>query len=72
MGFPQLRWILCACWIAVTLVAFFIVDASSARSWMYLATAALVPPLVLLRLWPETTSLSVRDVMYEAGGARRP
>jgi hypothetical protein len=63
MAIPHLRWILSICWIATAVLTFFVVDASSMRSWMYLTTAALVPPVVLLSLWPGQRQQTINDVM---------
>ena len=42
------RWPISICWIALALLTIFVVDASSFRSWLYLMTVALVPPIVLI------------------------
>jgi len=58
------RWLISLCWIAVALVTFFAVDASSLRSWLYLTTVALVPPIVLFGLWHDgPTTQTIADVM---------
>ena len=41
-----------ACWVLVSLVIFFVLDASSTRSWLYLVAIAIGPPFALIRLWP--------------------
>src|SRR4030095_14518207 len=41
------KWLLVAVWIAVTLVVFLAIDASSTRSWIYLAAVALLSPIVV-------------------------
>ena len=63
-----MRWILSACWIAVAVLTFLVIDASSMRRWMYLATAALVPTVVLLCLWPGRQQQTVNEVMHPTGG----
>ena len=68
MTIRNLRWALSACWIAVSLVIFLALDASSARSWMYLTTIALVPPVVLLALWPGARPQTIADVMHGTDG----
>ena len=68
MATPHLRWILSACWIAIAVLTFFVIDASSMRSWMYLATAALVPPVVLICLWPGRQQQTINEVMHPTGG----
>jgi len=58
------RWLISLGWVAAVLLAFFVVDASSLRSWLYLTTAALVPPLVLNGLW-RVPEQSIAEVMRE-------
>ena len=58
------RVLISLCWIAVVLLAFFVADASSLRSWLYLTTVALVPPVVLNGLWrapSQTTAEAMRE-----------
>jgi hypothetical protein len=57
-------WIVAACWVAVTLAVFLLVDASSPRSWVYLAAIALLPPVVLIRLWPTPSPQTVDDIIH--------
>jgi len=64
MSTPHLRWILSACWVSITAVVFLSLGASSGRSWMYVATAALGPPMVLIRLWPQREQQTIGDVMH--------
>ena len=61
-------WILAACWFAAALLAFLALDASSTRSWVYLAVIALGPPVALLRLWPETRRQTADDVIHGRDG----
>ena len=68
MSIPHPRWVLSGCWVAIVAVAFFAIDASSSRSWMLLLTIAFVPPVVLVRLWPEDQRQTVADVMRGRGG----
>jgi hypothetical protein len=68
MATPHMRWTLSAGWIAAAALAFLAIDASSLRSWMYLVTVALVPPMVLISLWPEPQHQTIRDLMHGAGG----
>jgi hypothetical protein len=56
------------CWIAMTLAIFLTVDASSSRSWIYLAVVALLPPIVLIRLWPEAREQTADDVLHGRTG----
>ena len=64
---PRIAWILSACWIAVTLAVFLAIDASSARSWLYLVAAAVVPPIALIRLWPQPPQQTADDVIHGRG-----
>jgi hypothetical protein len=68
MTIPFLRWTLSAGWIVASLLIFFGLGASSTRSWMYLVTVALVPPIVLLSLWPGPRAQTIADVMRETDG----
>ncbi|HEU5255526.1 MAG TPA: hypothetical protein VFU28_06035 [Vicinamibacterales bacterium] len=68
MTIPSLRWTLSAGWIVASLLIFFGLDASSTRSWMYLVTVALVPPIVLLSLWPGPRAHTIADVMRGTDG----
>jgi len=70
LGFlaSRTRWLISLCWIAVALLTFFAADASSFRSWLYLTTIALVPPIVLFGLWHDAPSRTIAEVMSGAGG----
>ena len=57
------RWLIALCWIAVALLTFLAVDASSFRSWMYLTTVALVPPIVLIGVRHGNQGQTIADVM---------
>jgi hypothetical protein len=59
------RWQVFICWIAVALLTFFTVDPSSFRSWLYLMTVALIPPIVLLGLWHDNPGQTIAEVMRE-------
>jgi hypothetical protein len=55
-------------WIAASVLIFFGLDASSTRSWMYLVTVAVVPPIVVLSLWPGPPAQTIADVMRGSDG----
>jgi len=57
------RWLLSLCWIAAALLVFFAMGGASTRAWLYLTTAALVPPIVLNGLWREDSDVTIGDVM---------
>ena len=63
------EWILAACWIAASIAVFLAVDASSTRSWLYLAAVAIVPPVALILLWPREPGQTVDDVIHGRGGS---
>jgi len=67
MIMPRLEWILSACWIAVSLAVFLALDASSTRSWLYLLAIGLLPPIALIRLWPQAPQQSIDDVIHGRG-----
>jgi hypothetical protein len=48
----------------VAIITFFAVDASSFRSWLYLMTVALVPPIVLYGLSPDGPTQTIAEVMH--------
>jgi hypothetical protein len=48
---------------------FLAVDASSTRSWIYLAAIALLPPIALIRLWPGgAREQTAADVIHGRAG----
>jgi hypothetical protein len=57
------RWLISLCWIAVALITFFAVDASSFRTWLYVTTVALVPPIVLFGFWHDSPTQTIAEVM---------
>jgi hypothetical protein len=67
MTTPRIEWILSACWIAVSLAIFMAVDASSTRSWLYLIAVAVLPPIALIRLWPQPPQQTADDIIHGRG-----
>lgn len=63
MASRRTRWLISISWIAIALLTFFVVDASSFRSWLYLMTVALVPPTVLIGLWHDNPGKTIAEVM---------
>ena len=63
MEFPYVRWSVCGAWASLVLLMFMFVDASSARSWLYLIVASSIPPVILLRLWNDGPPLTVAEVI---------
>ena len=68
MTMISLPWLLAACWVLISVVVFFVIDAESTRSWLYLAAIAIGPPVALLKLWPERPRQTVDDVIHGRGG----
>jgi hypothetical protein len=64
---PRIEWIISACWIAGSLAVFLAIDASSTRSWLYLIAVAVVPPIALIRLWPQRPEQTADDVIHGRG-----
>jgi len=60
----RIRLLISLCWIGAVMLTFFVADASSLRSWLYLTTAALVPPVVLNGLW-HGPSQTIAEAMRE-------
>jgi hypothetical protein len=65
MASRRIRWLISISWIAIALLTFFVVDASSFRSWLYLMTVALAPPIVLIGLWHDNPGKTIAEVMRE-------
>lgn len=59
------RWI-SAVWIALTLLMFLALDASSLGGWVLATTIGTVPPFVLLRLWSDGPPPTVAEVLHAA------
>ena len=57
-------WRIAAVWISLTLLTFLAIDPSSVRNWVMVTTAAVVPTLVLLRLWSDGPPPTVAEVLY--------
>lgn len=51
MSPTNVRWSLCALWVASTLLAFTLLNASPGPGWIYLAAVSLIPPALLRGLW---------------------
>jgi hypothetical protein len=64
---PRTQWLIVAGWIAASLAVFLAVDASSTRSWIFLAAVALLPPIALIRLWPAQPQQTADDVIHGRG-----
>lgn len=58
------RWYLGAAWILLVLLTFLAADATSAGSVLLLAVGAIVPPLIMLVLWPDRPQLTVAEVLH--------
>jgi hypothetical protein len=61
-------WLLAVGWFLAAIAVFLMMDASSTRSWLYLAAIAIGPPIALLKLWPETPRQTIDDVIHGRGG----
>ena len=64
-SFPYSRLTICGVWVALTLIAFLWVGASSLRSVLYLIAAALVPPSVFLGLSNDGPPPTVAEILHE-------
>jgi len=67
MTLPRFVWLLAACWIAICIAVFLVIDAASTRSWRYLVAIALGPPVALVRLWPQMPQQTADDVIHGRG-----
>ena len=57
-------WRIAAVWISLTLLTFLALDPGSVRNWVMVTTVAVVPTLVLLRLWSDGPAPTVAEVLY--------
>jgi hypothetical protein len=64
---PRAQWLLAGIWIAASVIVFLVIEASSTRSWIYLAAVALLPPIVVIRLWPAPPQQTIDDVIHGRG-----
>jgi hypothetical protein len=63
-------WRISAVWISLTLLTFLAIDPSSFRNWVLVTTMAVVPSLVLLRLWSDGPPQTVAEVLHATEGRR--
>lgn len=63
-------WCISAVWISLTLLTFLAIDPSSIRNWVLVTTMAVVPSLVLLRLWSDGPPQTVAEVLHATEGRR--
>jgi hypothetical protein len=61
--YPPIRWSLSALWMSSALLIFMTIGSSSVVSWMALAVAALIPPVVLLTLWNDGPPPTIAEVL---------
>jgi hypothetical protein len=57
------RWYLGAAWILLVLLTFLAADITSAGSVLLLAVGAIVPPVIMLALWPNGPPLTMAEVL---------
>lgn len=63
-------WRISAVWIALMLLTFMAIDPWSVRNWVLVTTMAVVPPLVLLKLWSDGPPQTVAEVLHATEGRR--
>lgn len=61
---PHLRWLLCALWLVLALLAFVVVDASTLRGWVAVTVMGLIPPAILLRIWNQGPPPTVAEALH--------
>lgn len=66
MALHNTRLILAVAWVAFTFLMFWITGASSGFSFLLLAIAAVVPPLIMLALWTEGPPQTIAEVLHDA------
>ena len=61
--YPPIRWSLSALWLSSALLIFMTVGSWSVLSWMALAVAAVIPPVVFLSLWNDGPPPTIAEVL---------
>jgi len=64
MASSNAPWWISAVGVSLTFLTAVAVDASSVRSWMLMTTIAVVPAVVLLRLWNDGPPETVAEVLH--------
>lgn len=59
----QMRWLLCALWVGLALLTFSFSEAPSPRMWLVLFAGAVIPPMILLRIWNEGPEPTVAEIL---------
>jgi hypothetical protein len=62
-SYPPIRWSLSALWLSCALLIFMAIGSSSLVSWMALAVAAVIPPVVFLSLWNDGPPPTIAEVL---------
>lgn len=57
-------------WASLALLIVMATDPSSLRVWALLATAGVIPPALVLRLWTVAPPQTVAELLYETEGRR--
>lgn len=66
MQVQHMRTAIVAAWVLAWCAVAFLVDVTSVTGWMTLVAVAVLPPIVLLRMWrapAQTMSESIRNVL---------
>jgi len=58
-----MRWSVSVLWSACALLVFMTIGVSSTASWLTLAVAGLMPPLMYLALWNEGPPPTIAEVL---------
>lgn len=64
MSSHNTRVVLAVSWVAFTLMLFWATGASSGLSFIVLAIAAVVPPVIMLALWSEGPPQTIAEVLH--------
>ena len=62
---PDTRSILAVSWVALVLIAAWVMGASSGASLVLLAIAAILPPAVMIALWTNGPPPTIAEVLHE-------
>ena len=65
MSSSYIPWLISAGWASLTLLTFLVLDVSPVHNWVLVTTIAIVPALVLLKLWSDGPPPTIAEVLHE-------
>jgi hypothetical protein len=64
MTTPRPHGMFSVAWIAVVALICFAIEPGTLRSWIYLTVLAVLPPLLVMRLWSAGPDQTVGELLY--------